>query len=160
MTLPTGAISLNDVATELAISSSGLSLNDSRVRGLAGIPSGAISLNDLKGKVYTAPYTLVLASVGYSYTYTSSGYGSVTPNNLFKGKLFNSITSDSSQGYPLIFNYEVGFNFSAITIAGNTFYRSLSDYTSDNQTYWLYKNSSTPYINVAGTPISMSITGA
>lgn len=51
MTLPaTGPISMSQVATELGISATGLSLNDSRVRALAGKPSGAISMADLRGK--------------------------------------------------------------------------------------------------------------
>jgi hypothetical protein len=51
MTLPaSGPITMADVAAELGISAVGLSLNDSRVRALAGIPSGAISFADLHGK--------------------------------------------------------------------------------------------------------------
>ena len=51
MTLPaSGAITMAQIATELGISQTGLSLNDSRVRTLAGISSGAISFNSLHGK--------------------------------------------------------------------------------------------------------------
>ena len=51
MTLPaSGPISMSQVAAELGISATGLSLNDSRVRALAGKPSGAISFADLLGK--------------------------------------------------------------------------------------------------------------
>lgn len=51
MALPSsGAISMNAVAVELGISSSNLSLNDSRVRGLAGVSSGQISMSSLRGK--------------------------------------------------------------------------------------------------------------
>ena len=41
---------MQDIATELGISATGLSLNDSRVRALLGKPSGAISLSDAYGK--------------------------------------------------------------------------------------------------------------
>lgn len=41
---------MQDVAVELGIDPTGLSLNDSRVRALAGVPSGAISFADLRGK--------------------------------------------------------------------------------------------------------------
>lgn len=51
MTLPTGAISMNDVNVELGKSgTSVISLNDADVRTLASLPSGAISMNDLRGK--------------------------------------------------------------------------------------------------------------
>ena len=43
MALPaSGTITMAMIATELGISPTGLSLNDSRVRTLAGVPSGAI----------------------------------------------------------------------------------------------------------------------
>jgi hypothetical protein len=49
-----GAISLGDVLTELRIANPGrslpISLGDTDVRNLAGVPSGAISLSDLYGK--------------------------------------------------------------------------------------------------------------
>lgn len=51
MTLPSsGPITMAMIAAELNISASGLSLNDSRVRALAGKTSGAISFADLRGK--------------------------------------------------------------------------------------------------------------
>jgi hypothetical protein len=50
MTLPTGAITMADVAAELSLAVTGLNLNDARVRAIAGKPSGTISMNDLRGK--------------------------------------------------------------------------------------------------------------
>lgn len=51
MTLPaTGPISMAQVATELGISQTGLSLNTTLVRQLAGVLSGAISMENLLGK--------------------------------------------------------------------------------------------------------------
>jgi hypothetical protein len=51
MTLPaSGPISIAAVAAELGISQTGLSLNDSRVRGLAQIASGGINLSSLYSK--------------------------------------------------------------------------------------------------------------
>lgn len=76
MTLPsTGAISMDMVADELGISASGLSLNDSRVRNLAGRPSGAISFSDLRGKSAYTPMSLSASDI---YTLTDSRYGAGT----------------------------------------------------------------------------------
>lgn len=51
MALPTtGPISIGDVAAELGMSPTGLSLNHPAVRALAGKPDGPISLSDLRGK--------------------------------------------------------------------------------------------------------------
>ena len=55
MTLPVGAISLSQVNTELGLpSTSTISLNNTAVRSLAGVPSGTISMNNLRGKTYFA----------------------------------------------------------------------------------------------------------
>ena len=51
MTTPTGTISLNDVNVELGLAgTTTISMNQTNVRTLAGVPSGAISMNDLRGK--------------------------------------------------------------------------------------------------------------
>lgn len=51
MTLPTGTISMSQVNTELGRSSTAsISLGESAVRALAGVPSGAISMDNLRGK--------------------------------------------------------------------------------------------------------------
>lgn len=56
MTLPSsGPISMAMIANELGISASALSLNDSRVRNLAGRPSGPIGFSDLHGKSAYTP---------------------------------------------------------------------------------------------------------
>lgn len=65
MTLPaSGSISLGDVMTELRVTNPGraypISLGDSDVRALAGVPSGAISLSNLYGK---SSYTPMSGSV-------------------------------------------------------------------------------------------------
>jgi hypothetical protein len=89
MTLPSsGPISMSQVAAELGISATGLSLNDSRVRALAGKPSGAISMNDLHGKSaggltsFTALPTNVSSSTGTrSATVTFNTDGSIALTN-------------------------------------------------------------------------------
>lgn len=51
MTLPTGTISMSQVNSELGRSATAIiSLGESAVRTLAGVPSGAISMNNLRGK--------------------------------------------------------------------------------------------------------------
>lgn len=67
MPTPTGVISLSDVATELGVSTSGINLNDTNVRKLAGKTSGVISLNDLKGKDWNQNI-LNLHGPGYCYS--------------------------------------------------------------------------------------------
>lgn len=51
MTTPSSrSISIQNIAAELSISVTGLSLNDSRVRGLVNVPLGTISMGNLRGK--------------------------------------------------------------------------------------------------------------
>jgi hypothetical protein len=76
MTLPsTGPISLANVNVELGLSSTtNISLNQTNVRTLAGVPSGTISLSNLYGKSNALAITISPSSL---YT-TRSGAGSVT----------------------------------------------------------------------------------
>ena len=87
MALPnSGPITMAQVAAELGISASGLSLNDSRVRQLAGKPSGAISMADLRGKSSVWVATLTPAKVASYTTGYGEGKGGLSPN------VFNGIT--------------------------------------------------------------------
>ena len=87
MALPSsGPITMAQVAAELGISASGLSLNDSRVRQLAGKPSGAISMADLRGKSSVWVATLIPARVASYSTGYGGGAGVLSPN------VFNGIT--------------------------------------------------------------------
>jgi hypothetical protein len=79
MTLPTsGPISLGMVAAELGIGKP-LSLGDSRVRTLAGVPSGPISLGQLRGKSVAGPLTVTAQNSSGSAD-TQFGSGVVTCN--------------------------------------------------------------------------------
>lgn len=65
-------ISIGNVATELGIGLP-LSLGDSRVRTLAGVPSGAISLGQLLGKSnIRATYNVTLSDPSFTETYEAS----------------------------------------------------------------------------------------
>ena len=82
MTTPSSPpIGMKDVATELGVSSVGLSLSASNVRTLAGVPSGAVSLHDLLGR---SAYTPMNPSAGpdgqVGHGATTSYVFSVTPN--------------------------------------------------------------------------------
>lgn len=95
MTLPTsGAISLNNVNTELGISSGVvISLGATNVRGLAGVPSGPISMSNLYGK----------SNFHVTYTWVNSGA---------------AITGSVADAVPLTFqNYETDLlvNFNSTT---------------------------------------------
>ncbi len=74
MTLPvSGPISLNAVNVELQLSgTTTISLNQSNVRTLAGVPSGAISMSNLYGKAYTVPGNSGILTSGTSFTLPST----------------------------------------------------------------------------------------
>lgn len=61
MALPTGDITLGQVATELGAALP-LTMGDSRVRALAGVASGPISLGQLRGKSAYSPPTATMNS--------------------------------------------------------------------------------------------------
>lgn len=78
MTTPSGTISLNDVNVELGFAGTTLiSMNQSSVRTLAGVPSGAISMQNLQGKSnrVTASATISANTANYVLnTAKASGY--------------------------------------------------------------------------------------
>ena len=79
MTLPTGTITMSQVNTELCNpSASTITLNDTKVRGIAKIPSGTISMDDLRGE--TAPLVM-------------SGGTKLTPGDGYVYHFFTSTTS-------------------------------------------------------------------
>lgn len=86
MTIPaSGPISLTDVMNELRTSNAGraypISLGDSDVRALAGLPSGPISLGDLRGKSSYTPMTVTGHNAdGTAFTTNGSGTASCSPS--------------------------------------------------------------------------------
>ena len=70
MALPSsGSITMAQVAAEIGISASGLSLNDSQVRQLAGKPNGAISFADLLGKAWAYANFIGISTSGRAAAY-------------------------------------------------------------------------------------------
>lgn len=121
MTLSTGTISIYDVAVELGISASGLNLNDSRVRTLAGLPSGTISFANLQGK--TGPPSQVnTLDIGYANVFTDGSFnparGSMTASNVYQGEKIYQLFLDSGSGngpYRITLDVSTGFT-SAFTV--------------------------------------------
>jgi hypothetical protein len=84
MTLPaSGAISLTDVMNEIRLVNSGraypISLGDSDVRALAGVPSGTIGLSNLYGKSSYIPLN-VIGNNSENSVSSAGGAGLVTCN--------------------------------------------------------------------------------
>jgi hypothetical protein len=130
VTLPTsGSISMSQVAAELGISATGLSLNDSRVRSLAGKPSGAISMSDLRGKSASA-----LTSFSAQPTNISTATGTRSATATFNTDGSIALTNSSAGGS---------------TSGGNWYAPNVS---SIGSSYWIK-------VVVNGSPGSTSLTG-
>jgi hypothetical protein len=89
MALPaSGAISLNQVNVELGkLATSAITLNDTAVRGLAGVASGTISMSNLLGKsagLFATISSLTFSSGGgfYSREYTEGGIAVDSSGNI------------------------------------------------------------------------------
>lgn len=152
MTLPSsGPISLGDVNIELQLSGTAtISLNDSLVRTLAGVPTAGslISMSDLLGKSYRPTAQIKSWS---SYAASSTGFtGSFSTQN---GKLY--LLDVSSEGF-------MGAYFTAV--AGMT-----AGFTNNGPTSFFYAVGDGSTLSVSasksgtgsfGTPMLYEITGA
>jgi hypothetical protein len=148
MTLPvSGAISLYNIAVELGISNSGISLNQANVRALASKPGGSVSLNDLRGKSSAPPVTTFsmstgLDATGYAVGYSRYEFGSLSNAN--PGK-FDVISLNSNFSSYLLFRINGAFTASYLTsikINGITVLGSAASFsvTNGNISQWAWFN--------------------
>lgn len=127
MTLPTGTITMAQVAGELGLSTSGINLNNSAVRALAGRTSGSISMSHLRGKAATAvvPITYGYLSHGiknvYKYMGVGSGYGAFTGNTSVFGKTISAVYLNTQHNFSYIIFTTTPPSFSYVKINGVTF---------------------------------------
>jgi len=113
MTLPTGTITMGQVNTELGRSATAtISLNETAVRTLAGVPSGTISMNNLRGKSsFSASGT---TSVSGSDTRLGAGSKTVTTSAA-------SVTpSGGTSPYSYLWEYVSGDTFLPNTSTSNS----------------------------------------
>lgn len=169
MALPgSGAISMVQVADELQIPATGLSLGDSRVRSLAGKPDGMISMSDLHGKSsitwHEANYTFVPGRKEKNVVDGSGGWYGFESGPLGKGSLVSQTAGSPDIRYILVKDntntLEVGMtawvhaNDKYITVPVNNMYRltvPLGSLTVSGS-YNMFKNAAT-----AGSSITVTL---
>lgn len=100
MALPTGTITMNDVNIELSrASGSSITLNDTDVRNLAGVPSGTISMDNLRGKsaipsvytIYNAGTESAVMTGFVPGTHSSGGTTNGTSRTNFRNQAGNGV---------------------------------------------------------------------
>lgn len=123
MTLPTGTISMSQVNTELGLTSTTLiSLNQTNVRTLAGVPSGAISMNDLRGKsaftfafnsgaTFSGASSSALVTAEASFTFSSNGAIALVGD---------IVSGPTAWGSPLTTGIGSGYEFSVVVSTFST----------------------------------------
>jgi hypothetical protein len=145
MTLPaTGTLSMSQIATELGLSQTGLSLNHSWIRALAQRPSGSVSYSSLRGQ-----------SGHFSGTINvNAGTGGASQAMPFFGGGTNSTSSvNQSNNGDGTFFVQVGFSPAPPDYSGNII---LSDFTTGQTTILtptgggLWQNSASQQVLVAG----------
>lgn len=161
-----GTITMAQIAAELGISATGLSLNDSRVRTLAARPSGSISMSDFYGKSSSFNFTVTTSNNGgglYSMSSFFSTYapigaqGSISPTDLFGSRLrvvgIRSNNFPAPQGLQVDLYIELADGswpvsgdsnswFTTFTLNGVVHYASSADVISNDgpTVYWRWYN--------------------
>lgn len=124
--LSPNTISLGQVNTELGLSATAtISLNDTAVRNLAGVPSGMISMSNLHGQSNVDPffnYNTILLTAEGSNGFTNGSFTESSGNNLTITRSGNvklgPFSPNSPKGWSTLFN------------TGTVASRLTSDYTS------------------------------
>ncbi|OAD82861.1 hypothetical protein ATN89_17415 [Comamonas thiooxydans] len=149
MTLPTGQITMAQVAAELGIGAGGLNLNDSRVRSLAGVPSGSISMANLQGKTNSYAYVSGITWLDYyeqrgtsgAYIYVATNNGAIT--SVVFANMTNWASTAYTPGYELLMQCSVAgaaqINISAFGSGGPVGH--------DIQIYVTFANGKAAYLN-------------
>ncbi|WP_164672877.1 hypothetical protein [Aeromonas hydrophila] len=124
-------VSIYEIAVELGIGATGLSLNDSRVRTLLGNPSGAVYMSNAYGKSNNYVGSLVIANSGVNsgvYRPNASSnwsYGSLTPATAYGVALLQFAWTvdryDNTGDGVLQFASAIGGRF-LINVNGNQWY--------------------------------------
>lgn len=96
MALPVGTISMSQVNTELKNTATAtISLNDAKVRSLAGRPSGTISMSDLRGKSWTVPVNVIV----FNGNVTAGGNSFNVNHNVYNAYIQIAVGSGTSRVY-------------------------------------------------------------
>lgn len=120
MTLPVGQISMGQVNTELGIpATTTISLNQTNVRTLAGVPTGAISMSNLQGKsaVFTATLSAPAANLDLYTWATPLGYTGGAANITIAPGVYVYATSTANAGLTIPASFGAG----NLTLTNNGF---------------------------------------
>lgn len=137
MTLPTGNITLGEVASELG-ESAPMELGDADARALANKKTGTITLGDLRG-ADQIQFTLTAGVSGATIGYQVSSFGSlVQPRYLDKTVNFAAdITGTGRQfRFTLAGTHVQATAFRSISVNGRLFYAADATFTSSNTWTW------------------------
>lgn len=107
MPLPTGTISMSQVNVELGLpSTTTISLNQSTVRALAGIPSGTISMNNLRGKSASKAIAFGINAAPWirAAQWSSTGFGTLfaDPTSVLPSGTVNAVKFANAGNYILL----------------------------------------------------------
>lgn len=135
--LPSSNLSMTNIANELGISTTNCSLNNSKVRYLAGRPSGTISYSDLRGKAYYN-HNFNIGRISKDWRGFEGGHGGMSPRyNSFLGADITKLTFNpwkNDSWHLELSNYNGANNHIVLIVKGfgscNFYHRNNSFYSS------------------------------
>ena len=115
--IPSDECSFSDVSVALNYSAtSARSLNDSRVRGVAGIATGAISVSDLRGKTYSVGDVLTvdvsIVQIAGNTNYTVLG----TADTILEGQTISVDLYVGPDGGSLVYRRRCGSRYRLLRV--------------------------------------------